>query len=364
MTSYLAQFRLHQAPSLPQVMPSSPPSSPLVVRTPGPLRSATRAQVRRRVESSDSREAECKRLKTYATGICKTNGLPEDSLEQFAASGEKEMLISVMGRLLAMDKQKEKDEAMEYINSAEFKQSLTDRLRACLLSPNLSGYVKQLSQNLFEFAKKHPSVFKLPPSSLQDLELMNKLDGMIKDILTSQRGSMKQKLAGAIQKSLNIHVLCRSLSNNCTDITIAHWSCVAFLRSSMSQFQTVVAESSKAQDDIPFDDNNEEQLDIADPEGDDADAAPTIQSSWKFHQYWSFIDVLLQELREDALKNTTSPKDAEEYVRNFFSDVLMNNLRKYPRGDNTSSTTPSAMAPSLDSVTVDWQRTIHGKLIW
>jgi hypothetical protein len=83
----------------------------------------------------------------------------------------------------------------------------------------------------------------------------------------------------------------------------------------MSQFQTVVAESSKAQDDIPFDDNNEEQLDIADPEGDDADAAPTIQSSWKFHQYWSFIDVLLQELREDALKNTTSPKDAEEYVR-------------------------------------------------
>jgi hypothetical protein len=88
MTSYLAQFRLHQAPSLPQVMPSSPPSSPLVVRTPGPLRSATRAQVRRRVESSDSREAECKRLKTYATGICKTNGLPEDSLEQFAAVSE------------------------------------------------------------------------------------------------------------------------------------------------------------------------------------------------------------------------------------------------------------------------------------
>jgi hypothetical protein len=33
------------------------------------------------------------------------------------------MLISVMGRLLAMDKQKEKDEAMEYINSAEFKVS-------------------------------------------------------------------------------------------------------------------------------------------------------------------------------------------------------------------------------------------------
>jgi hypothetical protein len=67
-----------------------------------------------------------------------------------------------------------------------------------------------LSQNLFisllflcdksklttfqEFVKKHPSVFKIPLVALQDLELMNELDSMIKELLTQQCGSMKQKV--------------------------------------------------------------------------------------------------------------------------------------------------------------------------
>jgi hypothetical protein len=45
-----------------------------------------------------------------------------------------------------------------------------------------------------EFIKKHPSVFKIPLAALQDLELMNKLDSMIKELLMQQRGSMKQKV--------------------------------------------------------------------------------------------------------------------------------------------------------------------------
>ncbi|KAG2143113.1 hypothetical protein BD769DRAFT_1661535 [Suillus cothurnatus] len=272
--SYLSQFRLQQAPVplFPWAATSSPPSSPLAART--PLRSVTRGEVRRRIESTES-EAETKRLKTCATDVCRTNGLPDDALEEFATKPKKEMLLNIMGHLIALDKRKARDDARELINSAEFKQSLTNRLRACLLSPNLSEYVTHLSQNLFEFVKKHPSVFKIPLAALQDLELMNKLDSMIKELLTQQRGSMKQK------------------------------------RSSLIQFRTVVAESAKSQEEVTLNSNHEHMP--ADIEGDEADSSPSTitQCTWTFNQYWSYIDVLLGELRDDAKKNTSTTQAAE-----------------------------------------------------
>ncbi|KAG0697331.1 hypothetical protein DFH29DRAFT_1003801 [Suillus ampliporus] len=279
--SYLSQFRLQQAPVplFPRAATSSPPSSPLAART--PLWSVTRGEVRRRIESTES-EAETKRLKTCATDVCRTNGLPDDALEEFATKPEKEMLLHIMGYLIALDKRKARDDARELISSAEFKQSLTDRLHACLLSPNLSGYVMHLSQNLFEFVKKYPSVFKIPLVALQDLELMNKLDSMIKELLMQQRGSMKQK--------------------------------------------TVVAESAKFQEEVTSNSNHENVP--ADMEGDDADSnsSAITQCTWTFNQYWSYINVLLGELRDDAKKNTSTTQAAEEFVKQFFTEVLQADL--------------------------------------
>jgi len=37
------------------------------------------------------------------------------------------------------------------------------------------------------------------------------------------------QLLSSVEKRWNIHVLCRSLSGNCTEIMTAHWSRVAFL---------------------------------------------------------------------------------------------------------------------------------------
>ncbi|KAG0708372.1 hypothetical protein DFH29DRAFT_795172 [Suillus ampliporus] len=203
-----------------------------------------------------------------------------------------------------------------------------------------------------EFIKKYPSVFKIPLVALQDLELMNKLDSMIKELLTQQCGSMKQKIVTSTDRGSNIHALCRSLSGNCTEITSAHWSC----HSSLIQFRTVVAESAKSQEEVTSNSNHENVP--ADMEGDDADSSPSAitQCTWTFNQYWSYIDVLLGELRDDTKKNTSTTQAAEEFIKQFFTEVLQADLRKYP------STT--SLAPSLDSVTVDWQKTIHSKLIW
>ncbi|KAG1862666.1 hypothetical protein F4604DRAFT_1683808 [Suillus subluteus] len=128
-----------------------------------------------------------------------------------------------------------------------------------------------------------------------------------------------------------------------------------YRRSSLIQFRTVVAESAKLQEEVPLNSNHDVP---ADTEGDDVDPSPSAitQCTWTFNQYWSYIDILLDELREDARTNTSTTQAAEEFVKKFFTEVLQADLRKYP------STT--SLAPSLDSVTVDWQKTIHSKLIW
>ncbi|KAG1863738.1 hypothetical protein F4604DRAFT_1586849, partial [Suillus subluteus] len=227
----------------------------------------------------------------------------------------------------------------------------TERLQAARKLLNAPGLTLDAATKKFEFVKKHPTVFRIPLVALQDLELMNKLDSMIKELLTQQRGSMKQKILTSVDRGSNIHTLCRSLSGNCTEITSAHWS----RRSLLIQFRTVVAESAKLQEEVPLNSNHDVP---ADTEGDDVDPSPSAitQCTWTFNQYWSYIDILLDELREDARTNTSTTQAAEEFVKKFFTEVLQADLRKYP------STT--SLAPSLDSVTVDWQKTIHSKLIW
>jgi hypothetical protein len=59
-------------------------------------------------------------------------------------------------------------------------------------------------------------------------------------------------------------------------------------------------------------------------EGDKADSSPSTitQCTWTFNQYWSYIDVLLGELRDDAKKNTSTTQAAEEFVKQCVSLLL------------------------------------------
>ncbi|KAG2367855.1 hypothetical protein BDR07DRAFT_1478692 [Suillus spraguei] len=152
------------------------------------------------------------------------------------------------------------------------------------------GYVTHLSQNLFEFVKKYPSVFKIPLVALQDLKLMNKLDSMIKELLTQQRGSMKQKIVTSlIEDQIFMHFV------NC--------------------YQTVVAESAKLQEEVTSISNHAHVP--ADTDSDEVKPSPSTitQSTWTFNQYWSYIDVLLDELRDDAKKNTSTIQTAEGFIK-------------------------------------------------
>ncbi|EGO30674.1 hypothetical protein SERLADRAFT_404742 [Serpula lacrymans var. lacrymans S7.9] len=57
---------------------------------------------------------------------------------------------------------------MEMLDSADFRKLLNDRLRACLFSPNLTAYVTDLGDHIFEFLEKNPNVFKFKQEFLHD----------------------------------------------------------------------------------------------------------------------------------------------------------------------------------------------------
>lgn len=47
------------------------------------------------------------------------------------------------------------------------------------------------------FAKKNLQVFKIPEPAMEDPEMSEKIILLIKDLLTSQRSNMKQKVSAA-----------------------------------------------------------------------------------------------------------------------------------------------------------------------
>ncbi|KAF8840216.1 hypothetical protein BDN67DRAFT_981196 [Paxillus ammoniavirescens] len=145
-------------------------------------------------EDSDA-EAEqvAKRRKKFVAKVCREKGLVEDALESFAVMDAVEMVITMHAELLVKKQEEAKNDAHHYIHSEEFKDILKDRLRLCLLSPNLTAYVIDLASNVFAYAKKNLATFKIPAKAIEDPEMLDHIHVLIKEILTSQRSNIKQK---------------------------------------------------------------------------------------------------------------------------------------------------------------------------
>ncbi|KAG2028688.1 hypothetical protein BDR03DRAFT_882898 [Suillus americanus] len=255
-----------------------------------------------------------------------------------------------------------------------YKRSLGDRLRACLLSPNLTAYVTDLSAKIFDFSKKNPSVFKIPVEALQDSDAMDRLDVLMKKILTAQRGNMKQKLIASIEKRSDLSTLARSLAGNCTELTMAHWARIAFMRSFLIDFRTLCSHQKTANaqpeeastgpslqpqtdeggdNNVPIDTTASASHGLGEDREDDNDNE---ERTWSFSQYWEYLDKVLDELKEEAQQKHAFPQARADYIKQFFTECLQRDLQIFPGG--------GSLAPSLDSVTVGWQRAIHEKLMW
>ncbi|KAG1895976.1 uncharacterized protein F5891DRAFT_1193605 [Suillus fuscotomentosus] len=297
-----------------------------------------------RAASSTDHFQEVKRLKTYAAEVCRSKGLPENSLEEFATINDiKLMMIKLMAELSCFHKKVQAAEAAKVLESLDFECSLADRLRACLLSPNLTAYVTDLSAKIYDFSKKNPSVFKIPVEALQDSDAMDRLDVLMKKILTAQQGNMKQKLIASIKKCSDLSTLARSLAGNCTELTMAHWARIAFMRSLLIDFRTLCSrqKTTSAQpeeastgpspqpqpetdeggdNNIPIGATASASHGLGEDGEDDNDNEE--ERTWSFSQYWEYLDKVLDKLKEEARQKHAFPQARADYIKQFFTECL------------------------------------------
>ncbi|KAG2134888.1 uncharacterized protein EDB93DRAFT_1254391 [Suillus bovinus] len=187
-----------------------------------------------------------KRLKTYAKKVAEENDVPERGLFDFIdTSGIYYMLIDLKVCMMKMDSTRKAAmlaDVKELLNSKDFKSGLQNRLTACLLSPNLTAYKTDALPNISTFIKENSSIFKVPSSLFEDVELSAIFATTVSDLLSSIRGGMKSKLLSSIQKHLSIMDTSKSLAHGCIEVDAAHWNRVAFLRCCLHVFMIGISD--------------------------------------------------------------------------------------------------------------------------
>ncbi|KAH7905782.1 hypothetical protein BJ138DRAFT_1105706 [Hygrophoropsis aurantiaca] len=326
----------------------TPPGSPALQPTTG---------TRRPCSESDALEAqqEAKRLKKYAGQVCKGLDLDQGALDTFSTLPISKMLISIQATLMAMRGAAKVSAAREFLDSPKFTRGMKDRLRVVIMSPNLTYYIIELAQRVYEYIKKNPHWFKIPEEVFQDPEMSAEVYQFVVDNLTVQRGVAKQKLLNSLTSKANIGAVARSLASPSHELTTAHW------RVTLSNFITVVADCAKrstAQKERSA--PSVEEPELAEAPVLPSDATPRqiaaaekakkdAERIWVMDEYWQYVDCLLGDLREEARATAKVP--------GFFTACLQNDLKLYSVGT-------SSLPAVLENVTVNWQRAIQEGLVW
>ncbi|KAG2071390.1 hypothetical protein BDR04DRAFT_1117781 [Suillus decipiens] len=176
------------------------------------------------------------------------------------------------------------------------------------------------------YAKKHPTTFKIPDGTFEDLEMLDVVTTFIKENLIAQWESMKQKC-----QNQGKYVLAKSLATSGHEVTMEHWAHFAFLHSTFVSFQTAVEQSkatSATQDSTAEVDNRDGNnnspealgLDPATRENEEPDkvaVANTMEKTWNWlsTDYWEFVDLLLHDVRQEAHAVGKMPLEHEKIVK-------------------------------------------------
>ncbi|KAN0094302.1 hypothetical protein V8E55_002589, partial [Tylopilus felleus] len=329
--------------------------------------------LRRRRSSSGDNMAEqhsAKRSRRFETDICREYRLEEDALDSFAKLDTKEMLTVVFAKLLTIERAREHDEVSAFIHSKQFKVIMKDRMRSILLSPNLTGYLSELPENIWSFMSRNLAMFKIPSQALEDPDLTEFIDGLMKDVLMQQRSMIESKIKTAVNKHAHISQLGKSLAPpRYYEVTTHQWGRFAFLRASLETFNGLVEKSmanevatftrklNKSLDDSESEDEDHDSDGASERSVDEEDLEKEKTRSWNASNYWEYVDSLLGEIHS-CLKGLTLEERKKEYDR-FFKTCLQSDMQKY-KPDNEEG----QYIPAADHVTSELHRAIHEQLRW
>ncbi|EGO30565.1 hypothetical protein SERLADRAFT_432137 [Serpula lacrymans var. lacrymans S7.9] len=170
-----------------------------------------------------------KKLKIYGSELCTELGLPEGSLDSFIGMRDPileyifHMLLHIKAHLITKESTQQLGKYKEFLESADFKAVMTDRAIVCIISPNISAYVTEMSKQTMIFIKANPTIFKVPPGVFEDPELYELLGSIVQTKLASARSNLKGKLLNSIQNYTYIVNISKSAAPYGIAINSPHW---------------------------------------------------------------------------------------------------------------------------------------------
>ncbi|KAG1874859.1 hypothetical protein F4604DRAFT_1924990 [Suillus subluteus] len=302
--------------------------------------------------------SQTKKLKLYTDQVAEKTGCPQDVLHEFVDAGSVfHMLIDLKANSFVRINELEKAalvDLKELIDSKDFKSALQSRLTACLLSPNLTGYVDNTHTNIMEFIKNHREVFKIPAVLINDVELLAQLSkiGMqtimiltalkaipLKDLYSpSLIPSLHSDLHIKISKALNcdIDVGTNNTLKEILERTHDHGDNLGEGERTLES-----GEEREFHENRNEEEEGEEESGQQEPKVDDGGSGFSKRKNGKgprftLTKFWNFVDCSLQAIRKAAQEeagpnfNTSAHGAYENAVRNILVEYFQMDLAKFP----------------------------------
>ncbi|VDB98011.1 unnamed protein product [Peniophora sp. CBMAI 1063] len=276
------------------------------------------------------------RLRVTARKVCEEKEIPADSLNDFVECGPELQRMHMQAQYIHASRAEFKYKNLLRIYSKDFQDLLQHRATASLLSPAVPAWLNDVSNQAVRYLGAKPKFFYTTREVLEDAELKKHLIAFVKDAYSKARGRMRPLLDSSIKPThkqieegkATVEKLAEELARP-TGMVLndKHFSHVAYLRMTMSDFRGRPAQWRKPQRRSRAEDEGTPETDV-----DDATTPSNSAQNPKFSDadFWQYADYQLGELRKHLSQYPEGPA-RNEAMKKSFKLVLDEDRKKYGR---------------------------------
>ncbi|KAL0568971.1 hypothetical protein V5O48_013000 [Marasmius crinis-equi] len=289
-----------------------------------------------------------------------------------------ETVLSLYVKMMLLTKRfnaQQEKELLAFITGKDFKAKLRIHITACLLAPDISGYLGGTVEAIMSLIQSNPDLFGVPRELLQyHPHLLPQLRKQVVEDLSASRGAIRTKIIASLEekdgsKGLPMNELAKNLASGIVtmEVQTKHWARFSFLRSCQVKFaahleQNKLADSSASSES----DFNESLSDIASTTpsaaatgADNSSTVPkAVKSRYSPNKYWNYVDDHLADLRDEAAKLGKNKQGQEAILGRFFQEALAADLKKY-KAPNNKAIKPPPVKPILN-----WQQKFTDAMVF
>ncbi|KAL0569856.1 hypothetical protein V5O48_012108 [Marasmius crinis-equi] len=348
-------------------------TSPSGVTSPSIFSSSSNPLKRSAFPSLEDPERTRKKLKEHAEEVSDSAELsPEDRKELIDVSQMTmhEAMISLYARVIVITNRfnaQQEERFVLLITGKDFKSKLQLHINACLLAPDITGYLSGPTEAIMALIQQDPSLFGVPKELLEYSDLLARLRKQVVDNLATARGSIRLKIAASLEvkdgNQVPMNDLAKLLSSGIIGIELLpkHWARFAYLRYQMIKFNEHLQHWQKM--DMKEESSAVTDLSLSDSASAETNASSTtpkaVKDRYQPSRYWNWIDDHLTDLRTEALAKGKTHHGQQTVLGSYFQKALMQDLKLYTGPDKKPPKTPPENKPLLH-----WQQKVTAAMVF